>query len=93
MYQGALTELPVADAAPFDHNTDFFRYLLPLGFVLDATEANPLLILVVAGILVFFHQVFVRRLCLYQGSVTSQFSRQLAPLPRSVDESGIRDLA
>lgn len=93
MYQGALTELLVTGRAPFDHNTDFFSYLLPLGFVLDATEANPLLILIVAGILVFFHQVFIRHLCLYQGSVASQLSRQLAPLSRSVDESGIRDLA
>lgn len=93
MSQAALTERLVADGAPFDHNTDFFGYLLPLGFVLDATEANPLLILIVAGILVFFHQVFIRRLGLYQGSVAAQLSRQLAPLPRGVDESGIGDLA
>lgn len=77
----------------FHYNTYFFSYLLPLGFVLDSTKANPFFILIVAGILVFFHQVFAGCLRLNKGSITAQLSRQLAALSSSMDESSIGDLS
>lgn len=74
--------------------TYLLGYLLSLAFVLDSAEADPLLFLVfvVAGILVFSDQTFLRSLRLYQRGLAPQLSSQLPALSGSVDERGIRDL-
>lgn len=74
--------------------TYLFSYLLSLAFVLDSTEANPLLflVLIVAGVLVFSDHALLRSLRLYQRGIASQLSRQLPALSGSVDEGSIWDL-
>lgn len=76
------------------YSTYLLSYLLSLALVLDSAEADPLLFLVfvVAGILVFSYQAFLRSLCLYQRGLTPQLSSQLSALSGSMDKCGIRDL-